>query len=281
MPSTFNFTENDAWAVLVSAAFSDEWPASPATILFGALGGIGDSEAGVLDAAAALLAAGVIRQDAYRAFCLTNHPVALQVAAFAGQAQAECINEAATKVLAVPATEEQLIQRMRDLLSAATQDEAPRNFVDIENRLKYELRVSKDREVATFLGMKFSAYSARKSRNAFPTKDLLVAVQMRPELGIDGNYVLTGVRTADDAKSLIRQRGEALAQWAPHASPTAASAPADRHQPASPAFAETARLDTSPAEPASAESPAAGGRIPPCPACPPSTVQQPAPEAAT
>lgn len=281
MPSTFNFTENDAWAVLVSAAFSDEWPASPATILFGALGGIGDSEAGVLDAAGALLAAGIVRQDAYRAFCLTNHPVALQVAAFASQAQAERIGEAAADALDAPATEEQLIQRMRDLLSAATRDEAPRNFLDIENRLKYELRVSKDQEVAAFLGLTKSAYSERKSRNAFPTKDLLAAVHTRPELGIDGGYVLTGVRTADNTKSVIRQQGEALAQWAQHACPSAASAPADRPQPASPAFAETARPDTSPAEPSSAADPEGGGRTPPCPACPPSTAQQPAPEAAT
>lgn len=200
MPSTFNFTENDAWAVLVSAAFSDEWPASPATILFGALGGIGDSEAGVLDAAAALLAVGIVRQDAYRAFCLTDHPVALRVAAFASQAQAERIGEAAADALDAPATEEQLIQRMRDLLSAATRDEAPRNFLDIENRLKYELRVSKDQEVAAFLGLTKSAYSERKSRNAFPTKDLLATLQMRPELGIDGGYVLTGVRTPADAQ---------------------------------------------------------------------------------
>ena len=195
MKNTFHFTENDAWAVLVSAAFSDEWPASPYSILFGALGGIGDSEAGVLDAAAALLAAGIVRQDAFRAFCLTDHPVALQVAAFASQAQAERVGEAAAGALDVPSSEEQLIQRMRDLLSAATEDAAAPTFLDIENRLKYELRVSKDREVATFLGMKSAAYSARKSRNSFPTKNLLAALQMRPDLRIDSSYVLSGVRS--------------------------------------------------------------------------------------
>lgn len=195
MKNLFNFTENDAWAVLVSAAFSDEWPASPASILFGALGGIGDSEAGVLDAAAALLAAGIVRQDACRAFCLTDHPVALQVAAFATQAQADRVGEAAAAALDAPSSEEQLIQRMRDLLSAATRDDTEATFLNIENRLKYELRVSKDQEVAAFLGLTKSAYSERKSRNAFPTKDLLAALQMRPELGIDGGYVLTGIRS--------------------------------------------------------------------------------------
>lgn len=65
-------------------------------------------------------------------------------------------------------------------------------FSDALARLKHELRVSKDQEVAALLGLGKTAFSERKKRGSFPHKELLVLAEERPELGIDVNYVLTG-----------------------------------------------------------------------------------------
>ena len=61
-------------------------------------------------------------------------------------------------------------------------------------RLKHELRVSKDGEVAEILGLSKTAFSERKKRNSFPEKELKDIALKRPELGIDVLYVLTGER---------------------------------------------------------------------------------------
>ncbi|WP_238946170.1 helix-turn-helix domain-containing protein [Vandammella animalimorsus] len=60
-------------------------------------------------------------------------------------------------------------------------------------RLKFCLRVSKDKEVADMLGIGEKAFNARKKRNSFPEKKLRALAQRRPELGIDVDWVLTGV----------------------------------------------------------------------------------------
>lgn len=68
-------------------------------------------------------------------------------------------------------------------------------FSDLLLRLKHSLRVSKDQEVADFLGLSRTAFSERKKRNAFPEKELRALARQRPELGIDVEYVLTGIST--------------------------------------------------------------------------------------
>ncbi|HEY0954010.1 MAG TPA: helix-turn-helix domain-containing protein [Roseateles sp.] len=65
-------------------------------------------------------------------------------------------------------------------------------FSEALARLKHELRVSKDQEVAALLGLGKTAFSERKKRGSFPHKEVLALVDARPELGIDVNYVLTG-----------------------------------------------------------------------------------------
>jgi hypothetical protein len=67
------------------------------------------------------------------------------------------------------------------------------NFSEILGRLKHELRVSKDQEIADFLGMSKSAFAERKRRGAFPAEKLHAAASDRPELKLDADYVLTGV----------------------------------------------------------------------------------------
>jgi len=59
-------------------------------------------------------------------------------------------------------------------------------------RLKSQLRVKEDQEVADLLGMSKAAFSARKTRGSFPEDKVRALAQQRPELGIDVDYVLTG-----------------------------------------------------------------------------------------
>lgn len=77
-------------------------------------------------------------------------------------------------------------------------------FLSALGRLKYELRVSKDMEVAALLGMGDKAFNARKKRNSFPERELLALAAARPELGIDTHYVLTGKRLKDSVAEAIR-----------------------------------------------------------------------------
>lgn len=65
-------------------------------------------------------------------------------------------------------------------------------FSDSLSRLKHELRVSKDGEVAVALGMTKTAFSERKKRGSFPEKELRALAAEKPE--IDVHYVLTGER---------------------------------------------------------------------------------------
>lgn len=70
-------------------------------------------------------------------------------------------------------------------------------------RLKNELNVSTDKEVAAFLGMNTSAFTVRKSRGSFPEKELFALIAKRPDLNLDIDYILLGHR---------RETYEAIAQ---------------------------------------------------------------------
>lgn len=52
--------------------------------------------------------------------------------------------------------------------------------------------MKEDQDVATALGMKKAAFSARKTRGSFPDKELLALIAKRPELGLDYDYITTG-----------------------------------------------------------------------------------------
>lgn len=73
-------------------------------------------------------------------------------------------------------------------------------FSDCLDRLKPLLRVSKDQEVAAALGLSKTAFSERKKRGSFPDRELRALASQRPELGIDVDYVLTGVTEADSVQ---------------------------------------------------------------------------------
>ncbi|MFM9881226.1 MAG: helix-turn-helix domain-containing protein [Burkholderiaceae bacterium] len=71
-------------------------------------------------------------------------------------------------------------------------------FSDALSRLKHQLRVSKDQEVAALLGLSKTAFSERKKRGSFPEREVLELAKKRPDL--DAGYVLTGI----DASAKIR-----------------------------------------------------------------------------
>ena len=70
-------------------------------------------------------------------------------------------------------------------------------FSDSLARLKHGLRVSKDQEVADALGLSKTAFSERKKRGSFPEKELHALAAKRPDLGLDVDYVLSGVTEAE------------------------------------------------------------------------------------
>lgn len=80
------------------------------------------------------------------------------------------------------------------------------NFSGISLRLKQELRVSNDKEVAAALGLGNTAWANRKKREAFPETELRALAASRPE--IDVNYVLTGKRSQAHVMAKIATAGE-------------------------------------------------------------------------
>lgn len=67
-----------------------------------------------------------------------------------------------------------------------------KNFTDKLNRLKTELSLSMDKDVAEFLGLTKSAFAERKRRGVFPEEALRLADLSHPELKLNVEYILTG-----------------------------------------------------------------------------------------
>ena len=59
-------------------------------------------------------------------------------------------------------------------------------------RLKNELKIATDKEVAAALGMKPTAFAERKKTNSFPDKQLFDLARQKPDLDIE--YILLGHR---------------------------------------------------------------------------------------
>lgn len=60
------------------------------------------------------------------------------------------------------------------------------------NRLKNELNLKTDKQVAEILDMKPTAFAERKSRGSFPEDELFVLKAKRPDLNINVEYILLG-----------------------------------------------------------------------------------------
>lgn len=68
------------------------------------------------------------------------------------------------------------------------------NFDSMLLRLKGQLGVQTDKEVAEVLGLSVKAFTARKMRGAFPTDKLMALKAVMPKLNAD--YVLSGTAAA-------------------------------------------------------------------------------------
>ena len=77
-------------------------------------------------------------------------------------------------------------------------------------RLKEQIGLHLDKEVADLLALSDNAFHARKRRNAFPEDKLFALIAKRPELKIDVAYVLTGVHQPRHA----RMQADHVAAWA-------------------------------------------------------------------
>ncbi len=78
-------------------------------------------------------------------------------------------------------------------------------FEEATLRLKQQLKVTEDRQVAEALGLSARAWAGRKKRGSFPEKELWVLIAQRPDLKLDVGYVLNGIKDSEAApvKSLI------------------------------------------------------------------------------
>lgn len=76
-------------------------------------------------------------------------------------------------------------------------------FKEATLRLKQQLKVTEDKQVAELLGMSPRAWAGRKRRNSFPEKELYALAAKRPELGLDVHYVLTGQNTQSVAAGMV------------------------------------------------------------------------------
>lgn len=63
-------------------------------------------------------------------------------------------------------------------------------------RLKEQLNVATDREVAALFGLSDQGLNSRKARGAFPEDKLYALAAKRPELGLDVPYILSGERSS-------------------------------------------------------------------------------------
>ena len=71
------------------------------------------------------------------------------------------------------------------------------NFFDeAALRLKQQLEMSQDRDIAKVLGMTPRAWAGRKKNESFPEIELYALAAKRPDLCVDVDYVLTGITGA-------------------------------------------------------------------------------------
>jgi hypothetical protein len=78
-------------------------------------------------------------------------------------------------------------------------------FEEASLRLKQQLKLQTDKEVAELLGLSQRAWVGRKSRNNFPETELYALNSKRPELDIDIVYVMTGVPVKQQTETLAEK----------------------------------------------------------------------------
>lgn len=96
------------------------------------------------------------------------------------------------------------------------------NFFDEASlRLKQQLGMTQDKDVALALALSPRAWAGRKQNGAFPEKELYALAAKRPDLRLDVDYVLTGITSAargllDAAQARMERANDAgvdFPQW--------------------------------------------------------------------
>ena len=79
------------------------------------------------------------------------------------------------------------------------------NFFDEATlRLKQQLHVTQDKQVAAALSMTEAAWKMRKKRDNFPVNEVFALAAQKPELGLDPDWIVTGIanRTEIDDRDI-------------------------------------------------------------------------------
>ncbi|ASM76397.1 ci repressor [Vitreoscilla filiformis] len=83
-------------------------------------------------------------------------------------------------------------------------------FEEATLRLKQQLKVTEDKQVAEALGLTSNAWTLRKRRFAFPKTELYALAAKRSDLKIDVAYVLTGITS--EATALLEAKQARIAR---------------------------------------------------------------------
>lgn len=79
-------------------------------------------------------------------------------------------------------------------------------------RLKEQLQLQADKEVASVIGLSPTAFNDRKKRDAFPEDKLLALSVKRPDLKLDVTYILTGERVSDWESDALAQAAKTISK---------------------------------------------------------------------
>jgi Bacteriophage CI repressor helix-turn-helix domain len=85
-------------------------------------------------------------------------------------------------------------------------------FEQVLLRLKEQLQMQSDKEIAAVLGMSPTAFNDRKKRDVFPEEKLLAMSVKRPDLKLDVTYILTGERVPELTRQQLAVTNGAVGQ---------------------------------------------------------------------
>lgn len=78
-------------------------------------------------------------------------------------------------------------------------------FEEATLRLKQQLKVTGDKEAAALIGLTEAAWKMRKQRESFPTKEVFALAGKRPELGLDPDWIVTGIASHAEIGARLRE----------------------------------------------------------------------------
>jgi hypothetical protein len=94
-------------------------------------------------------------------------------------------------------------QRDRNAVCVALSRGFMDSFEEMLLRLKQQLKVRDDKDVAALLGLSAPALNKRKKRGSFPETELYALAAKRPDLKLDVGFVLLGDRLTPDERMAL------------------------------------------------------------------------------